>query len=30
LLPASRSRDIARVKLEERVLWTVKAVSDAL
>jgi hypothetical protein len=30
MLPASRARDMARVKLEECVMWTVKAVSDAL
>jgi hypothetical protein len=29
MMPASRSRDIARVKLEECVMWTVKAISDA-
>lgn len=30
MLPASRARDMARIKLEECVMWTVKAVSDAL
>jgi hypothetical protein len=30
MLPPSRARDIAQVKLEECVMWSVKAVSDAL
>jgi hypothetical protein len=30
MLPPSRARDIAQVKLEESVMWAVKAVSDAL
>ncbi len=29
MMPPSRARDIARVKLEECVMWTVKAISDA-
>ncbi len=30
MLPSSRARDIAQTKLEETVMWSVKAVSDAL
>ena len=30
MLPASRSRDIAQIKLEECVMWSMKAVADAL
>jgi hypothetical protein len=30
MLPPSRARDIAQVKLEESVMWAVKAISDAL
>ncbi len=30
MLPPSRARDIAQIKLEETVMWSVKAVSDAL
>ena len=30
MLPPSRARDIAQVKLEESVMWSVKAVSEAL
>ena len=30
MLPPSRARDLAQVKLEESVMWSVKAVSDAL
>ncbi len=30
MLPNSRARDIAKVRLEECVMWTMKAVSDAL
>ena len=30
MLPPSRARDIAQVKLEESVMWSVKAVSDSL
>jgi hypothetical protein len=29
MLPASRARDIAQVRLEECVMWSVKAQSDA-
>jgi hypothetical protein len=29
MLPASRARDLALVKLEECVMWSVKALSDA-
>ena len=29
MLPASRARDLAQVKLEECVMWAVKALSDA-
>jgi hypothetical protein len=29
MMPASRPRDIARIKLEECVMWSVKAISDA-
>lgn len=29
MLPASRARDIAQVRLEECVMWAVKALSDA-
>jgi hypothetical protein len=28
MLPASRARDLAQVKLEECVMWSVKALSD--
>ena len=30
MLQPSRDRDIAQVKLEESVMWSVKAVSDSL
>ena len=30
MLPASRSRDIAQIKLEESIMWSIKAISDAL
>ena len=30
MLPAARSRDVARIKLEETVMWSVKAISEAL
>ncbi len=30
MLPPSRARDLAQVKLEECVMWSVKAVSEAL
>ena len=30
MLPPSRAREIAQVKLEETVMWSLKAVSDAL
>jgi broad specificity phosphatase PhoE len=29
MLPASRARDIAQIRLEECVMWSVKAQSDA-
>jgi hypothetical protein len=29
MLPPSRARDLAQVKLEECVMWSVKALSDA-
>ena len=28
MLPASRARDLAQIKLEECVMWSVKALSD--
>jgi hypothetical protein len=30
MLPASRPREIAQMKLEECVMWSIKAVADAL
>ena len=30
MLPPSRSRDLAQIKLEEAVMWSVKSISDAL
>jgi hypothetical protein len=30
MLPNSRSRNIAKVRLEECVMWTIKAIADAL
>lgn len=30
MLPPSRARDTAQIKLEECVMWSVKAVSEAL
>jgi hypothetical protein len=30
MLPKSRSRDLAKVRLEECVMWTMKAIGDAL
>ena len=30
MLPPSRSRDLAQIKLEESAMWSVKAISDAL
>jgi hypothetical protein len=30
MLPSSRARDIAKVRLEECVMWTMKAIADAL
>ena len=30
MLPPSRARDIAQIKLEESVMWAVKAISEAL
>ncbi len=30
MLPPSRSRDLAKIKLEECVMWSVKSISDGL
>jgi hypothetical protein len=30
MLPSSRARDIAKVRLEECVMWTMKAIAEAL
>ncbi len=30
MLPPSRARDLAQIKLEESVMWSIKAISDSL